>query len=123
MPGLQRRSVDLIFSSPPYFKVERYSSEPTQSYQRYPTYDAWKDRFLYPVLAASHRLLRPDGLLVINLADTSRHPIATDMIGLGLRLYRRRRMLKLLMHSRPEQRSTRNGAAYRWEPVFVLQKA
>jgi len=123
MPGLQRRSVDLIFSSPPYYKVERYSSEPTQSYQRYPTYDAWKDRFLYSVLAASHRLLKPDGLLVINLADTSRHAIATDMIGLGLRLYRRRRMLKLLMHSRPEQRSTRNGAAYRWEPVFVLQKA
>ncbi len=121
MPRLERRSVDLIFSSPPYFKLERYSSEPTQSYQRYPTYDAWKDRFLYPLLAASHRLLRPDGLLVINLADTSRHPIATDMIAMASRLYRKRRVL--LMHSRPVQRSTKNGTPYRWEPVFVLQKA
>jgi tRNA1(Val) A37 N6-methylase TrmN6 len=43
MPRLERRSVDLIFSSPPYFNLERYSSQPTQSYQRYPTYDSWKD--------------------------------------------------------------------------------
>lgn len=123
MPRLERRSVDLIFSSPPYFKVERYSSEPTQSCHRYPTYDTWKDRFLDPVLSASHRLLRPGGLLIINLADTSRHPIATDMIAMASRLYRKRRVLKLLMRSRPEQRSTRHGVAYRWEPVFVLQKA
>jgi hypothetical protein len=122
MPRLERSSVDLIFSSPPYFKVERYSLEPTQSYCRYPTYDAWKDRFLYPVLIASHRLLKPGGLLIINLADTSRHPIATDMIAMASRLYRRRRVLQLLMHSRPEQRSARTGIAYRWEPVFILQK-
>ena len=123
MPLLGPRSVDLIFSSPPYFKVERYSSEPTQSYRRYPTYELWKDQFLYPVLAASHSLLRRGGLLVINTADTSRHPIATDMMDMASRLYSKRRVLKLLMHSRPEQRSSRNGYAYRWEPVFVLQKA
>jgi SAM-dependent methyltransferase len=122
MPNLERGSVDLVFSSPPYFKVERYSSEATQSYQRYPTYEQWKDHFLFPVLAEAHRVLRPGGLLIINVADTRRHPIATDMIGMTSQLYRKIRVLRLLMHSRPEQRSFSTGSAYRWEPVFVLKR-
>jgi len=123
MSRLDRNSVDIVFSSPPYFKVERYSSEPTQSYHRYPTYGVWIEQFLYPLLVLSHRSLRPGGLLVINVADTVRQPIATDMIAMATRLYRERRVLKLLMHSRPEQRSLRSRAAFRWEPVFVLQKS
>lgn len=122
MPNLTRRSVDLVFSSPPYFKMERYSPEPTQSCNRYPTYNNWKESFLRPVLHASHRALRNGGLLVVNVADTCRHPIATDLIGMASPLYRVRSVLKLLMHVRPEQRSISCGTKFRWEPVFVFQK-
>jgi DNA modification methylase len=121
MPRLESESVDLVFSSPPYFNVERYCPENTQSFQRYRTYPAWKANFLQPVLAASHRILRRGGHLVVNVADTAHHAIAQDVEQIARTLFRRHRVLRLLMHSRPLQRST-GVAPYRWEPVLIFEK-
>jgi hypothetical protein len=45
---------DLMFTSPPYFGIERYaegqSCEDKQSWKRYNEYDAWRDTFFYLVL-------------------------------------------------------------------------
>ena len=120
METLAPRSVDLVFSSPPYFNVERYSVEDSQSYCRYRSYQTWKDKFLEVILAASHRALRTGGYLVINVADTDRHPIAADLVTMSRALFRQHRLLKLLMHARPLQRSV--GDTFRWEPILVLKK-
>lgn len=121
MPRLTAASVNLVFSSPPYFNVERYSADGNQSYRRYPTYTAWIEQFLTPVFTNSERVLAPGGYLVVNIADTQRHAIEHDIKGLLDKLFGARRVLRLLMHARPLQRSV-GSAVYRWEPVLVFRK-
>src|SRR6202034_920856 len=58
LPSLQTRSVDLVFSSPPFFNLDRYSEEATQSYLRYRTYSEWYTSFLHVIIEAAHPLLR-----------------------------------------------------------------
>ncbi len=121
MPKFYPSSVDLVFSSPPYFDVEKYSPEETQSYRRYPSYKVWKEQFLCAVISASQRILRRGGHLIINVADTQRHAIEKDIEGMVGALLRKRHVLKLMMHSRPLQRSA-GADPYRWEPVLVFRK-
>ena len=37
-------SVDLIFTSPPYFNTEKYSEDDTQSWVRYKKIDDWNEK-------------------------------------------------------------------------------
>lgn len=61
--------VDLVFTSPPYFDIERYSNSQEQSYKRYGTYKAWLEGFLRPVIQKSFDCLKPGGHLILNVAD------------------------------------------------------
>jgi SAM-dependent methyltransferase len=74
LPTMPSRSFDLIFSSPPYYDWERYSHEPTQSFQRYRTYEEWLERFMRPTIEESYRLLRRKGRLALNLSGRLRRP-------------------------------------------------
>ena len=38
---------DVVFTSPPYFSVERYSHDDTQSWVRYKNIDVWNEYFLH----------------------------------------------------------------------------
>jgi tRNA1(Val) A37 N6-methylase TrmN6 len=60
---------DLIFTSPPYFIIERYSKDSTQSWQRYKKIDKWLNGFLFPVLENSWKLLKTGGHISINISD------------------------------------------------------
>ena len=60
---------DTIFTSPPYFNVEKYSDEDTQSYIRYKNIDSWNKDFLHSTLAKVIFTLKSDGILAINIAD------------------------------------------------------
>lgn len=114
-----RGSFDLIFTSPPYFDREPYSSETTQSYVRYPTYDEWHERFLKVVISESHRLLRKGGVFILNVADTLTAPIATDAYRVAIELLEHVTTYQLRLMALPFRR---NGSAYRHEPVFVFRK-
>lgn len=120
LPLMAASSIDLVFSSPPYFDLERYSTERTQSYQRYPTYAEWRDRFLSVVVSEARRLLRRKGYLVLNIANTSRAPLATDALKLATRDLVFVRRLRLAMNAPPAARAV--GRIYRHEPVYVFQK-
>ena len=60
---------DTVFTSPPYFNVEKYSDEDTQSYIRYKDIDSWNKNFLHKTLGNIIPTLKKDGLLSINIAD------------------------------------------------------
>jgi 16S rRNA G966 N2-methylase RsmD len=62
-------SYDLIFTSPPYFNIERYTQESNQSWKRHKKLDAWLSDFLFVAVANAWRGLRKGGHMVINLAD------------------------------------------------------
>ena len=54
---------DTVFTSPPYFNVEKYSDEDTQSYIRYKDIDSWNKNFLHKTLGNIIPTLKKDGLL------------------------------------------------------------
>jgi SAM-dependent methyltransferase len=120
LPLMPARSVDLVFSSPPYFNLERYGAEATQSYKRYPRYVEWRERFLAVVIREACRVLRHGGCLAINVADTRNFPIARDTLAIARRELRLVRRLRLVMNAAPAARA--RGRLYRYEPVYVFQK-
>jgi len=60
---------DLAFSSPPYFNIEEYSYEDTQSFMRYETKEEWKEKFLKVLINKSYTLLKDSGYFIINIAN------------------------------------------------------
>ncbi len=61
---------DLVLSSPPFYNLEEYSSEPTQSIIRYPTFMEWLVKFLFSSLEKAWRGLKDGGYLAIHIGDT-----------------------------------------------------
>ncbi len=60
---------DIVFSSPPYFNVERYSYDDTQSWVRYKTIDDWNTNFLHKTIANVWPTIARGGYLAVNIAD------------------------------------------------------
>ena len=60
---------DLVFTSPPYFNVERYGEDETQSWVRYKEIDAWNEHFLHKSLEKIIPTLKKGGKMAINIAD------------------------------------------------------
>ena len=60
---------DLVFTSPPYFSVERYSHDDTQSWVRYKNIDDWNENFLYKTLGKIIPTVKKGGIIAINIAD------------------------------------------------------
>lgn len=64
-----RESVDMVFTSPPYFAKEVYSEDPEQSCHKFSEYETWRAGFLEPTLTTAVEWLRPGGYLLWNIAD------------------------------------------------------
>jgi hypothetical protein len=60
---------DLVFTSPPYFSVERYSHDDTQSWVRYKNIDVWNEHFLHKALGKIIPTVKKGGLIAVNIAD------------------------------------------------------
>jgi hypothetical protein len=60
---------DLVFTSPPYFSVERYSYDDTQSWVRYKNIAAWNEHFLHKALDKIIPTVKKGGIIAINIAD------------------------------------------------------
>lgn len=60
---------DFVFTSPPYFDLERYSEEDTQSWKRYRDFDDWLEGFLLNTLTKCWASLSENGRMIINISD------------------------------------------------------
>ena len=60
---------DVVFTSPPYFSVERYSYDDTQSWVRYKNIDDWNAEFLHKTLEKIIPTVKKGGIIAINIAD------------------------------------------------------
>ena len=128
--------VDLIMTSPPYFGAENYNPDnPKQSANRYDEYLAWRERFYRVLFSGAFKLLKPNGVFVLNIADvseTGKHSLERDarklaaeegFVGAGF--------YKLAMSMTPSTRKAGNarhvvstgGKEFKHEPVFVFRKA
>ena len=61
--------VDLVFTSPPYFDREIYSTDKEQSCLKFPTYSKWLDGYLEQTLSTAFELLKPERYCIINICD------------------------------------------------------
>jgi hypothetical protein len=111
-------TLDLVFTSPPYFDLERYYDEPGQCWRDYPTERAWYENYLLPTVAAAFVGLKAGCRMVLNV-DARRKPLALraaeevgflleqeDMLVLGADHFTRKR----------------EGGVERGEPVLVFRK-
>jgi len=50
LPQLPEKIFDMCLTSPPYYDLEVYSHEETQSVKNYQTYDEWLTKFIKPII-------------------------------------------------------------------------
>jgi len=60
---------DVVFTSPPYFSVERYSYDDTQSWVRYKDINDWNKDFLQTTLGNLWGSIKSGGYLLVNISD------------------------------------------------------
>lgn len=117
-----RGSIQMAFTSPPYYNAEHYSSEASQSYIKFKIREEWLDGFLGATLLNCQAGLAASGILAVNIANVASYPNLTeDFLWLARRCgFRHVETLRLALSAIP---GTRAGSAYRFEPVFVFKKA
>jgi tRNA1(Val) A37 N6-methylase TrmN6 len=62
---------DLVFTSPPFFDLEKYGDDKNQSIKKYPTLKSWITNFIYPFLVKSVKALKRKGHLALYVSDYS----------------------------------------------------
>ena len=62
-------NIDLAFSCPPYFNLEVYSKDATQSYNQYSNYNDWLEYYWRPTIKICHNKLKDAGKLVFIIKD------------------------------------------------------
>jgi hypothetical protein len=66
---LPEERFDMILTSPPYFDVEKYCDDATQSTALYPSVDEWYQKFLITSLKKAWTVLNSGGHMVIHIND------------------------------------------------------
>jgi len=67
------RKFDLVFTSPPYFDLERYTAETNQSWKRYKKLNDWLENFLFASIENAWNHLEEGGHLILNISDVYTH--------------------------------------------------
>ncbi len=115
-------SLSLCCTSPPYGQHEKYSSEASQSYIRFPTNGLWMNDFMRMTLENCRIGLKQDGFLVMNLADTKGYPTLTKDF-LSLAKDTGFTMVETLQLALSKMVGTdKKLASHKYEPVFVFTK-
>lgn len=112
-----RHSIDFAFTSPPYFNCEQYSTEATQSFVKFPEYDAWAEGFLLGTFKNVYHGLKPGKFMAINIANVKgADHIEEDTLAMGEKAgFKFVKMMYLLL--------SRQNAGFKEEPIFIFQKA
>ena len=110
-------SLDLCFTSPPYFTTEDYGDEPGQSFRKFPKYADWLDGFLGATLRNCWSGLRPGGVLSLNVANVKSAPhLERDTVATAEKVgFRPVETLRLAL-------AHLTAGGHKFEPVFVFAR-
>lgn len=120
---LKPNSVDLAFTSPPYFLQEKYSDDLTQSCVRYGDQESWLNDFMGPTLDNCAYCLKHGGTLAINIANVSsyRGSLQDDFLLLATRKgFVYVKTLELQLSAMPGTKH--KYGKHKAEPIFVFKK-
>ena len=117
------KTLDLCFTSPPYFDLEKYSDDSTQSYLKFNNKSEWVEGFLKETFKRCHYGLKPEKHMIINIADVKgRHNLnlEAETIRVAEEVgFRHVETLKLALSNI----NLRNKSEkFKYEPIFVFQK-
>ena len=74
------KKVDIVLTSPPYFNLEIYNDDTTQSYNKHNTYEEWKNHWLIPLIENCLSILKDDGISSWNVMNFRKHDIVNDVL-------------------------------------------
>ncbi len=107
-------SFDLIFTSPPFFDFEIYTSLPGQSVDLYPRFDDWVVKFLVESIRRAWSGLTDGGNAVVHLTDVSSTQNVCERVCLLLLWLMPNLVYRGVLCSR--------GKAEKPRPMWVFQK-
>ena len=112
-----KESLDLCFTSPPYFDTEKYSLESTQSFVKFPTKNKWVNGFLKKTIQNCYNGLKENKYMLINIANTPKYKfIEEETVRISKELgFVQEDTVQLTL-------SSVMGAGYKYEPIFVFRK-
>lgn len=112
-------SLDLVFTSPPYFDKERYYDESGQCWRDYDTLDKWIISYLRPTLMTAYIAIKQSGNVIINIDHKNVDIIVKEAEACGFRLVDTLKIYAGRDHFSRKAGHTEKG---RHEPVLVFQK-
>ena len=125
----QPEDVDLAFSSPPYFNLEKYSDEETQCMVQYKTLDEWFDGYVAPTIQHIHRGLNREGLFATNIADYKtygqKEPVQVVQRWIETAEkngFKYQGMIKMMLNTRPGVGNDKLAGREKFEGVYVFSK-
>ena len=124
----QPEDIDLAFSSPPYFNLEKYSEEPTQCMVQFSSLDDWFDGYVVPTMRNIHSGLNDDGVFATNIADykmgsKQEFRVVDRWIQTATKLgFRHTQTIKMMLKSRPGVGNDAGPTREKWEGVYVFTK-
>lgn len=74
-----QKKVDVVLTSPPYFDLEVYTDEDTQSYNKHNSYETWRDEWLAPLITNCLGILEDDGLSAWNVMNFKKNDLVGDV--------------------------------------------
>ena len=125
----QPDDIDLAFSSPPYFNLEKYSNEETQCMVQFKTEDEWFEGYVAPTMENIKRGLNDDGIFATNIADyksydrkepyevVQRWIQNAEKVG-----FKYDGVIKMMLNTRPGVGNDRKEGREKWEGVYVFTK-
>lgn len=117
----EKESLDFAFTSPPYFNLEKYSNEESQSYLKFKTKDEWINGFLKETFKNCHYGLKQGKYMAINIANTKKFNNLEDLTiltaeSVGFKLVD---VWKLALSN---SNMKNKKMAFKYEPIFIFQK-
>ena len=120
--------VDLAFSSPPYFNLEKYSDEDTQCMVRYTTLEEWFNGYATPTMERIYAGLNKDGCFATNIADyksygNKTYEVVDEWIALAQRIgFKHTNTIKMMLNTRPGVGNDKLAGREKFEGVYVFTK-
>ena len=110
-------SIDLCFTSPPYFNTEKYSNEETQSYIKYSTPEKWINGYLTETIRNCFIGLKENGYMIINISNVKSCDILEQStVNIAKEIgFKHVDTYNLIL-------SSISGKGVKKEPVFIFQK-
>ena len=116
-------SLDLCFTSPPYFDLEQYADESTQSYLKFNNKSEWVDGFLRQTFEMCHYGLKPEKHMIINIADVKgKHNLNLEVETIRVAEEVGFRHIDTLKLALSNVNMRNKVEKFKYEPIFIFQK-